>query len=346
MSFRKALLTATALTAVVGSGTGAALAQDTLTIASWGGAYQEAQRKAWFDVVEEELGIKVIEDTTSGVADVRVQVASGAPTWDLVQQGNYTCAILEKEGNVEMLDESITSIKGIPDSMKGKGWISNLVYGAVLARNDEVYPDVKPENWADFWDTEKFPGPRSMRRTPVYNLEVALLADGVAMEDLYPLDTDRAYNKLKEIKDDVAVWWSSGAQSAQVLQDGEVDMALIWNGRAQSLTDDGAPISITFEQQIVLTDCWVIPKGAKNKDLAMKAIAIMSRPEVQARIALFINYGPANGDAFDTGVIPEDVAKGLPSHPDNVAKGFVLDATYWAENLDKLTQDFDFFIQE
>ncbi|MEI4263735.1 ABC transporter substrate-binding protein [Roseovarius sp. D0-M9] len=346
MSIRRTLLSATALTVVVASGAGTALAQDTLTIASWGGAYQEAQRKAWFDVVEEELGIEIIEDTTSGPADVRVQVASGSPTWDLTQQGNYSCALLENEGNVEMLSEEVLSVPGIPDSMKGEGWISNLVYGAVLARNDEVFPDDKPNSWADFWDTETYPGPRSMRRSAVYNLEAALIADGVPMDELYPLDTERAFNKLEELKDDVGVWWSSGAQSAQVLQDGEVDMAMVWNGRAQSIADEGAPVSITWEEQIVLTDCWIIPKGAKNKDLAMKAIEIMSRPEVQARIALFINYGPANADAFDTGVIPEDVAQGLPSHPDNTGKGFVLDSNYWAENIDQLTQDFDFFIQD
>ncbi|RKF16947.1 extracellular solute-binding protein [Roseovarius spongiae] len=346
MSIRKTLLTATALAAAMGTGTGAAWAQDSITIASWGGAYQEAQRKAWFDVVEEELGITVNEDTTSGVADVRVQVASGAPTWDLTQQGNAGCALLDSEGNVEPLDESILSIPGIPDEFKGEGWISNLVYGHVIARNDEVFPDEKPENWVDFWDTEKFPGPRSLRKSPMYNMEVALLADGVPMDELYPIDTERAFNKLREIRDDVAVWWSSGAQSAQVLQDGEVDMAGLWNGRAQALTEEGAPISITFNEQIVLADCWIIPKGAKNKDLAMKAIEVMSRPEVQARIALFINYGPANADAFDTGVIPEDVAKGLPSHPDNVAKGFYLNEAYWVENLDRLTQEFDFFIQE
>lgn len=346
MSVKRKITTATAIGALASVTLGPAFAQESITIASWGGAYQEAQRKAWFDVVEEELGIEVLEDTTSGAADVRVQVASGSPTWDLVQQGNYTCALLEKEGNVEPLSPEVLAVPGIPDSMKGDGWIGNLVYGAVLAYSDEAYPDEKPDSWVDFWDTETFPGPRSLRRSPVYNLEAALLADGVSVEDLYPLDVDRALDKLREIKDDVMVWWSSGAQSAQILQDREVDMAMVWNGRAQSIADEGAPVSITFDEQVVLSDCWIIPKGAKNKDLAMKAIEVMSRPEVQARIALFINYGPANLDAFDTGVIPEDVATGLPSHPDNAAKGFVLDAKYWAENLDRLTQEFDFFIQE
>lgn len=328
------------------SSASAAFAQQTLTIASWGGAYQDAQRQAWFEVVKKELGIEIAEDTTSGIADVRVQVASGSPTWDLVQQGNYSCEILDREGNVEPLDPAILAIEGIPDNMKGKGWISNLAYAALMAWNDETYPDKKPDSWADMWDTETFPGGRTLRRSPVYTLESALLADGVPMEELYPLDVDRAFKKLEEIKDDVIVWWSSGAQSAQVLKDGEVDIATVWNGRAQTIAREGAPVSITYNQQMLLTDCWVVPKGARNKELAMKAIAIMSRPEVQARISNYIEYGPVNTLAFETGVIPEDVARTLPSHPDNASKGFVLDATFWAENLDSLTQRFDLFIQQ
>lgn len=321
-------------------------AQQTLTISSWGGAYQKAQRDAWFDVVEKELGIKIKEDTTSGIADVRAQVASGRPTWDLVQQGNYSCAILDKEGKVEKLDPAILKIDGIPDSMKGDGWISNLVYSTALAWNDAKYKDKKPDKWADLWDVKTFPGGRTLRRSPVYNLEAALIADGVPMDKLYPLDVDRALKKLKEIKKDVVVWWASGAQSAQVLKDGEVDMASLWNGRAQSIAKEGAKVKITFNQQILLTDCWVVPKGAPNKDLAMKAIAIMMRPDVQARIALYINYGPANTKAFETGIIKPEVAAELPSAPENAKKGFVLDANYWAANLDELTKKFDLFIQE
>lgn len=323
-----------------------AKAEGTLTIASWGGAYQQAQRDAWFDVVEKELGITIKEDTTSGVADVRAQVASGSPTWDIVQQGNYSCAMLEKEGMVEKLDPAILEIEGIADNMKGEGWIANIVYSAALAWNDAKYSDNKPDEWADLWDIESFPGERTLRRSPVYNLEAALIADGVPMDQLYPLDVERAFKKLEEVKPHVAVWWSSGAQSAQVLNDGEVDMAVIWNGRAQDLAAQGAEIGITFNQQMLLADCWVVPKGAPNRDLAMKAIEIMSRAEVQARIALYINYGPANVKAFETDVIAPDIAAGLPSAPENAAKGFVLDANYWAGHLDELTRDFDLFIQQ
>jgi putative spermidine/putrescine transport system substrate-binding protein len=321
-----------------------ASAQETLTIASWGGAYQKAQREAWFDVVEKELGIKIKEDTTSGIADVRAQVASGSPTWDLVQQGGYSCPILQNEGIVEKLSPEILAIKGIPEEMKGEAWIGNIAYATVIAWNAEKYGDKAPASWADFWDTKNFPGPRSLRRSPVYTLESALLADGVEIDKLYPLDVDRAFKKLEEIKDDVAVWWSSGAQSAQLLKDGEVDMVAIWNGRADAIANEGAPVKLTYEQEMILADCWVVPKGAKNKELAMKAIEIMSRPDVQARLPMIINYGPVNQDAFE--FIPKEVAEKLPNSPANSKNSFVLDNNWWAQNLDEVTKRFDLFIQE
>ena len=133
---------------------------------------------------------------------------------------------------------------------------------------------------------------------------MALIADGVPMDKLYPLDVDRAFKKLEQLKPHVLVWWSSGAQSAQVLKDGEVDMVAAWNGRIQALENEpegkGGKIKTTFNQQIIVSDSWMIPKGAPNKDLAMKAIAIMSRPEVNARISNYINYAPSNVEGLST----------------------------------------------
>src|ERR1043165_8781253 len=102
---------------------GEALAQQSITVSSWGGAFQKAQREAWFNVVEKELGITMKEDTTSGIADVRAQVASGRPTWDLTTQGFYTCALLEKEGKLEKLDPAIVNDAGVPKNLKSASCI-------------------------------------------------------------------------------------------------------------------------------------------------------------------------------------------------------------------------------
>lgn len=329
---------------------GESIAQQSITISSWGGAFQKAQREAWFNVVEKELGITIKEDTTSGVADIRAQVASGRPTWDLSTQGAHTCGILEKEGKLEKLDAAIVNDAGVPKDLKTDYWISQIVYSIAIGWRTKAFSDKQPAGWAAFWDTKNFPGQRSMRRHPIYNLEAALIADGVPLDKLYPIDVDRAFKKLEELKPHVLVWWNSGAQSAQILQDGEVDMVGAWNGRVQAAMKEkgakGGPLAITFEQQMLVSDCWLVPKGAPNKDLAMKAIAIMMRPDVQARLPQYINYAPANLAAFETGLISKELAAQLPNSPENIGKGFLLNVDWWVKNSDEMVKRFDAFVQK
>ncbi len=350
---KKALIGASVLLCTAaGLGTTEAVAQQkTLTISSWGGAFQKAQKEAWFGIVEKELGVTIKEDTTSGVADIRAQVASGKPTWDLSTQGAYSCALLQKEGRLEKFDDAtLAATADVPADLKSDHWVSQIVYSVAIGWREKAYGDKKPTGWADFWDAKKFPGPRSMRRHPIYALEMALIADGVAMDKLYPLDVDRAFKKLEEIKPHILVWWNSGAQSAQVIKDAEVDMVAAWNGRIQALQSEpegkSGKIAVTFDQQILVSDCWLVPKGAANKDLAMKAIAIMLRPEVNARISNYINYAPANSKSYDTGVIPKEKLAGLPNAPENVKKGFVQSAKWWVENADEMVKRFDAFLQK
>lgn len=318
----------------------------TITVSSWGGAYQDAQRKAWFEPAAKDLGLTIKEDTTSGIADVRAQVMSGAVKWDLVQQGANGCILLEREGRLEKLDPSLVNTDGIPADMKSDYWVANVVYSTVIAWNTAAYKDKKPQSWVDFYDIKTFPGGRSMRRSPLYNLEAALIADGVDPKKLYPLDVDRAFKKMAQLKPHIVSWWPSGAASAQLIKDGEVDMIGLWNGRVQTVMADGAKADLTFNQQILLFDCWAVPKGAPNKELAMRALSHMSTPEAQARLSLHINYGPANLKAYDTGIIPKDVAARLPSSPDKAANSIVLDNKWWADNMDEVTKRFDLFIQQ
>lgn len=336
----------------VGVGTPVAWAQQkTLTISSWGGAFQKAQREAWFNLVEKELGVVIKEDSTSGIADVRAQVASGKPTWDLSTQGAYSCALLQKEGKLEKFDDATFAVtKNVPADLRSDSWVSQIVYSVAIGYREKAFPGKVPTGWSAFWDTKNFPGQRSVRRTPIYNLEMALIADGVPMDKLYPIDVDRAFKKLEQLKPNVLVWWNSGAQSAQVLKDGEVDMVAGWNGRIQAVQDEpegkAGKIGVTFDQQMLVSDCWLIPKGAPNKELALKAIQIMMRPEVNARISLFINYAPSNNLSYETGVIPAAKLQGLPNSPQNVKKGFVQNVDWWVNNNDEMVKRFDAFLQK
>lgn len=344
--------TAIAVAALMAGATGALAQKKTLTVSSWGGAFQKAQREAWFNIVEKELDIIIKEDNTSGVADVRTQVASGRPTWDLTTQGAYSCGLLTKEDRLEKFDaETMKSLADIPTSLgRSDTCAPQIVYSVAIGWREKAFPGKEPPGWAAFWDVKNFPGQRSLRKHPIYALEQALIADGVPMDKLYPIDVDRAFKKLEQLKPHVLVWWGSGAQSAQVLKDGEVDMVGAWNGRIQALESEpegkGGKIKVTFNEQIIVSDSWMIPKGAPNKELAMKAIQIMSRPEVNARIALFINYAPSNNKSYDTGVIPKEKLRDLPNSPENLKKGFVQNVDWWVQNADEMVKRFNAFVQQ
>jgi len=161
-------------------------------------------------------------------------------------------------------------------------------------------------------------------------LEAALMADGVAPDKLYPLDVDRAFRKLEEIKPNITVWWTSGAQSAQLLNDGEVDMVMAWNGRVSALMGEGAKVGFTFNQGILQSTSLCILKGAPNLATAVRFVNEAVDPVNQANLPLHIDYGPANPKAFDTGVIKPERVVQLPSAPDNAAKQALMSYAWWS----------------
>jgi putative spermidine/putrescine transport system substrate-binding protein len=332
--------------ASVAFGAASACAQQVITFASFGGAYQAAQRKALLDPIQKQLNIVIKEDTLTGLADVRAQVRANAVKWDVADLGGASCARGTVEGLFEPLDYQVIKTEGISPKMVHKDWIGVIYYSTIIAWNTEKYGANGPQSWADVWDVKKFPGTRSFSRGASETMEIALMADGVAPDKLYPLDVDRAMKSLEKIKPNVVAWWASGAQSAQLLKDGEADIVAIWNGRAGAAIKDGAKAATTYNQGILNADCLVIPKGAKNAELAQKVIALMVSPELQADIPKYIDYGPINSAAFETGKITPEEAQRINSAPKNAERQTVISFDYWTDNLAKLTEKMDAFLQQ
>jgi putative spermidine/putrescine transport system substrate-binding protein len=318
-----------------------AVAEDTVTFASWGGAYQKAQRDALLTPAEDLLGVKILEDTLTGLAEVRAQVRAGAVTWDIVDLEIDACVRAAQEGLLEPLDFSIVSKDGFENAAVSDHWIGVIYFSTVLAYSTEAYGDNPPRSWADFWDVERFPGARAMQKDPSANVEIALIADGVPLDEVYPIDLDRAFKKLDEIKPYVDIWWSSGAQSAQLMKDGEVEMSTIWNGRMDAAMADGAEGDYTYNGGVASLDCLAIPKGSENVDAAMKVLAAMVSPDLQANIPTYINYGPTNSAAFTLGKISDEMAARSPSAPDNLKSQVIVRADWWAENGEALQERWD-----
>ena len=315
---------------------GPALAQD-LTVVSFGGAYQAGQSKALFQPAAAAMGIKVKEETYTGIADLRLKVRANAVTWDIVTSGSGSAARAGAEGILEKLDYKLIDVSSFLPGTAQEYCVGGDVFSTVLAWNTKTYGDKGPQSWADFWDVKKFPGKRSYRNGVAGSLEPALMADGVPMDKVYetlsaPGGIERAIRKIKELKPHIAVWWSSGAQHAQLMKDGEVDMINGWNGRFDVIAKDGAKVAYTFNQALLDYDCYAIAKGAPNKDRAMKFLAEISKPQYQAEFTKYITYGPTNKKAYDLGTIDAEYAKKLPSHPDNAARQLPVDLAWYIQN--------------
>ncbi|ALN73475.1 ABC transporter substrate-binding protein [Aureimonas sp. AU20] len=309
-----------------------ALAAGQITFVSQGGAYQEAQTVAILDPAAKELGITVNQDSAPDAWPmIKTQGETGKPIWDVVDTPPANCVRGGKEGLIEPLDFSkIPNAEAMPAAYRTPYSVAYEFYASVLAFNKANLGDKIPQSWADFWDVEKFPGTRALRNHPHVTLEAALLADGVPRDKLYPLDVDRAFKKLEEIKPHITVWWTSGGQSAQLLADGEVDMAMVWNGRASAVMKDAPDIGFTFNDGFLQNTQLCILKNAPNLDQAVRFINTAVSPELQANLPLHIDYGPGNPAAFDIGKIPAERAAQLPSSPENAAKQTLISDEWWA----------------
>lgn len=317
------------------------------TITSAGGDYGNAIKEAMWGPAAKELGIDIREETQSdGLAAIRMQVTAGSVTTDVIHLGSPEGAQAANLGLLEPLDFSVIDAASLPKGAKSDFCFPFDSYGTVMAWNTKTYGENGPKSWADFWDVKKFPGRRAMRANAQDLLEIALLSEGVAPSDVYKVLSEkdgiaRAIARIEALKPNVAVWWTSGAQSAQLLKDGEADLVITWNGRAASAVKDGAAAAYSFHQSVIGTDCLAVPKGAPNKAEAMKLIAGMTTAQREAKLTQYISYGPMNTAAYEGGVIPADRMKELATAPGNVESSVFSDAAWWTQNGDRAQSAFD-----
>lgn len=354
--FKQTLLAAAATTMVV-----AAQAETTLVIVSWGGAYTKSQQRAYHEpYMKLNPGIKIVNDDSSseGASKLRAMAEAGNVTWDLLDAEAPNTITLCDEGLVEEIDHD-TQLAPAPDGTLasvdfGKSIISpcfipQIAYSTVFGYRSDAF-DVAPTKMADVFNLKKFPGKRALERRPDPNVEWALIADGVAPEDVYKvLDTEegiaRAFAKLDTIKDQV-IWWTKGAQPMQLLADGEVAFGTGYNGRLfEAIEVDKQPIKMLWDGQAIQLDGWVVPKGGKNTAEVMKYLRWATDTQRLADQAKYISYGPLRassapmvGKHADLGI---EMGPHMPTAPANMKGAFFYDFEWWADNKDDMAERFE-----
>ena len=276
------------------------------------------------------------------MAKVKAQVDSRNPEWDVIEAGTRWYYVLVSQGLVQPLDlKKINTAALMPEAVLSHG-IGHNVVGMTLAYHTKQFPGAQPNGWADFWDIKKFPGPRSMGAEVTFALEFALLADGVPKDKLYPIDVERAFRKLDEIRPHVKVWWKHGDQPLQLLSQGEVVMSPAWNGRVLAAQDKGLPIGLTWTQGAFQPSYWYVLKGARRPEEAYQFIDFTTRAKPQAELAQEIPYGPTNRSALD--LVPMAQRTKLPTYPENLKVMWELNGEWLGKNYDAVNDRWQKFL--
>ncbi|WP_136476104.1 ABC transporter substrate-binding protein [Pseudomonas sp. DG56-2] len=320
---------------------------DEITVISFGGVSKDVQSEAFYKPFEKATGNKVIAGEYNGeMGRIKVMVDTNSVNWDIVQVEAPELIRGCEEGMFEQLDMAKLGKEEdfVPGTLSDCG-AGLLIWSMAMAYNSEKL-SAAPTGWNDFWDTQKFPGKRSLRKGAKYTLEIALMADGVDYSDIYTVlgtkeGVDRAFNKLDQIKSSIQ-WWEAGAQPMQFLASGDVVMSTAFNGRVFSAQESGAPVQIVWKGSIYAIDSWAIPKGSKNKAVAEQFIEFSLRPENQKIHTVKLGYGSTN--LHTASLLDPAMAARLNSAPANLAQAIPMNNEFWVDHGEELEQRFNAWV--
>lgn len=334
------------------------------TLVSWGGSYGRALQAAALDPFLEETGIRIrMEDFSGGLAQIRAQVDTGDVHWDLVDLEFVDALRGCDEGLLEPVPSDFLApgADGRPaaeDFLEGavsECAVGILSYSTVIAFHRDAFPDGAPTEVADFFDLDRFPGRRGMRRSPLANFEFALLGDGVPKDRVYevlrsPGGVERAFGKLETIRDQV-VWWEAGAQPPQLLADREVVMSTAYNGRIfNAQIVERQPFDILWGGHLLDIGQTAIVAGTRRLETAREFLRYLASAPPMARLTGHIAYGPTRRSAFP--MIPRHFATGtgmlphLPTNPDYAPGALRTDPVWWAGHLDEMNERFSVWLTQ
>ena len=313
-----------------------------------GGVYTTAYGACFYRPFTEKTGIEVIgvQANAEPIAQIRSMVETKTYTWDMAKISQPAILLLT-QGDKIFLEkhglENDPNVMSIPAAFMSPYGVATNVYSTVLAYRTDAFKGRKaPDSWADFWNVKDFPGRRSLRKHPFDTIEESLMASGVPTSSLYPLNVDQAFANLDKISPSIDVWWNSGAQVTQMLTSGEVDMIATWVSRPQNAMIDGAPVAISWNQNLWGVDNWSILAGTPNADACREFIKFASDPKRMAQQTEYYPAGVTQPEAFK--YIKPEVAKNCPTYPDNIKNGVQINAKYWLQNQAAVTERFNSWI--
>ncbi|WP_153015366.1 ABC transporter substrate-binding protein [Ventosimonas gracilis] len=317
--------------------------QSSITVVSFGGTTQRTLEQTLFVPFAQASGIRVVPSEYNGeLAKIKSMVDSKSVVWHVVQAEGPEILRYCEEGLFERLDwDAISDTALLMDDAARECGSAVYTWGIALSW-DASRLKTAPTGWADFWDTEKFPGKRGLRKRAIYNLEFALMADGVPLSEVYQVlatkaGQDRAFAKLDQLKPHIQ-WWEAGAQPPQWLAAGDVVMSSAYNARIANAQKEGYQLDLTWNGGMYGMDYWAIPKGAANQQAARDFIAFALRQDIQLEFSEIVPHGPTNLSAIEK--LSAEAAHWIPNSTENLKQVLAIGDEFWSDHGEELDARF------
>ncbi|HWV24813.1 MAG TPA: extracellular solute-binding protein [Thermomicrobiales bacterium] len=310
----------------------------TLTVATAGvGDYLDALTSAFFDAFAHDTGAVVRHEQfgRDGTANLMSQVDEGEILWDVMLVPMNAVLDLSEQGYLTAIDYNVVDNSALYPQLTLQHGVGAEMYSTTMVYS--VSREEGPADWADFWNLQLFDGTRALRRSPVGTLEFALLADGVQIDKLYPLDTERAFASLEKIRE-ATLFYEDSKQPVELVRTGQVGLASAWTVRT-TLPDVASLVTPVWNQGMISADAWVTPRGTPNTDVAMSFINYATRAVPTANFSRLQPFGPVNQDALK--LLKLELLETLPNYVENFGLQFFENLSYWRDHRDRLTAQFE-----
>lgn len=310
----------------------------TLTVATAGvSGFLDSMTEAFFGAFERDTGATVehVSFGRDGVDNLTQQVESGEIVWDVILLPATQVLDLSNLGLLAAIDYNIVDATNLYAEVCMQHGVGAMLYSTTMVYS--VSAETPPESWSDFWDLSLFDGSRALRRMPVGTLEFALLADGVERDRLYPLDVERAFSALEQIREGTR-FYEDSKQPVELVRTGQVGLASAWSVRV-ILPDAASLVLPQWSGGMISADAWVTPRGSTNGDVAMSFINYATRAVPAANFSGQQPFGPVNKDALV--LLPDDVVDSLPNSDEHLAVQFFENWSYWRDQKASLTTRFE-----
>ncbi|MEQ8442608.1 MAG: extracellular solute-binding protein [Alphaproteobacteria bacterium] len=296
-----------------------------LHVMNAGGSFGDALEACVNEQLLESHGIRVITETPGGYAKMQAQARSGVITNTVSDGSTADLFRMTAEGLLEEINWDQLNPDPMFDEAMHQYGFGAQYYSTIMAWRDDV---PQPASFREFFDVENFPGVRALPDYPGFVLPFAALGGGQSVEDVSNgVDLDLAFETLNRIKDHV-IWWQSGAQPAQLLQDGEAQYAIAWNGRV--IDQEG--VSYSFNEGMLDISYWMVADGISDeqREMLYEWMRIQSTAEAQACLVEYLPYPGPSPDL--AALVTEEQAVNFPTHPDNKAVQWLVPGQWWFDN--------------